>query len=681
MAAGEPSEPPAGERRLLSSRPGGRLSSDVRGLLGDAAPRDEENRRGDAEFVIDPTFYSGSTPRHARARLHDTLDSRLERLEARPRLARQGAFSPGERGAEAGVWAGAFGLGALRKVVAGLEARDESLEWGVDVNAVRLRGGRKEVVNGGVPADGLPAAADAEDAPGPGFKELERLYREEGCTLQVHQPQRWNDRLWRACAVLEEHQGCLTGCNAYITPPGQQGLAPHFDDVDVWVCQTEGSKHWRVYSQVGLGLRDPEGPAVNPEALEAEALPPDPPSALQRPQQGHRPAAVAQATSSLGHLLAPLADIWATCSSGDLAPEQFAESGVELLMEVTLQVGDVLYIPRGCVHEARAASGADGGSCHVTISTHQRWCLGEALRQGFGRAMATAYMRMPLALRWPLQSQRNQDGSRNRREMACLAAQGLREMADELERRPGADELTISTRPGRTRTVLDLGIQEMRNDFMASRLPPHPSQLPSFWYEPLGFDDVVAPIRHGLVDFHTFGRPHEPYAEDVPEELTIRIASCRGNLRETHMMGGGGELLDAGGAECDGAGEGGEEADKDAEGGEEDDEDPEGAEAAEEAGFGLVEVPATEREAVERVFLKAHTRRTGTPDGIRVRDVYPGRPELGLTFCKMLFQHGLINTVARGREEPRGARAKNDQGAQQGAGSAPADRPSKRARK
>ena len=657
MAAGEPSEPPAGERRLeRGCRPGGRLGSDVRGLLGDTAPRDGENRRGNAEFAVDPTFYSD--PPFPDLWMEDTLDSKLERLEARPRLARQG-----ERGAEAGVWAGAFGLGALRKVVAGLEARDESLEWGVDVNAVRLRGGRKEVVNGGVAADGLPAAADAEDAPGPGFKELERLYREEGCTLQVHQPQRWNDRLWRACAVLEEHQGCLTGCNAYITPPGQQGLAPHFDDVDVWVCQTEGSKHWRVYSQVGLGLRDPEGPAIDPEALQRGLASTDPPSAPQRP------------------LLAPLADIWATCSSGDLAPEQFAESGVELLMEVTLQVGDVLYIPRGCVHEARAASGADGGSCHVTISTHQRWCLGEALRQGFGRAMATAYMRVPLALRWPLQSQRNQDGSWNRTEMATLAAQGLREMADELERRRGDDELAISTRPGWTRTVLDLGIHEMVNDFMASRLPPHPSQLPSVWYEPLGLEDVVAPIRHGLVDFHTFGRLHEPYAEDAPEELTIRIASCRGNLRETHMMGEGGELLDAGGAECEGAGEGGVEAGKDPEGGEEDDEDPKGAEAAEEAGFGLVEVPATEREAVERVFLKAHTRRTGTPDGIRVRDVYPGRPELGLTFCKMLFQHGLINTVARGREEPREARAKNDQGAQQGAGSAPADRPSKRARK
>ena len=27
-----------------------------------------------------------------------------------------------------------------------------------------------------------------------------------------------------------------------------QGLAPHHDDVDIFVCQTEGSKRWRLYN-------------------------------------------------------------------------------------------------------------------------------------------------------------------------------------------------------------------------------------------------------------------------------------------------------------------------------------------------------------------------------------------------------------------------------------------------
>lgn len=27
-----------------------------------------------------------------------------------------------------------------------------------------------------------------------------------------------------------------------------QGLAPHHDDVDIFVCQTEGSKRWQLYN-------------------------------------------------------------------------------------------------------------------------------------------------------------------------------------------------------------------------------------------------------------------------------------------------------------------------------------------------------------------------------------------------------------------------------------------------
>ena len=28
---------------------------------------------------------------------------------------------------------------------------------------------------------------------------------------------------------------------------GTQGLAPHHDDVELWICQTQGSKRWRLY--------------------------------------------------------------------------------------------------------------------------------------------------------------------------------------------------------------------------------------------------------------------------------------------------------------------------------------------------------------------------------------------------------------------------------------------------
>lgn len=43
-----------------------------------------------------------------------------------------------------------------------------------------------------------------------------------GCTLQVHQPQRFQEGLARLCSGLEQRLGCLVGINAYLTPPGSQ---------------------------------------------------------------------------------------------------------------------------------------------------------------------------------------------------------------------------------------------------------------------------------------------------------------------------------------------------------------------------------------------------------------------------------------------------------------------------
>ena len=43
----------------------------------------------------------------------------------------------------------------------------------------------------------------------------------------------------------------------------------------------------------------------------------------------------------------------------------------EPVLAATLQPGDVLYLPRGFVHEAQAADGE--ASAHITVSTYQRW--------------------------------------------------------------------------------------------------------------------------------------------------------------------------------------------------------------------------------------------------------------------------------------------------------------------
>jgi lysine-specific demethylase/histidyl-hydroxylase NO66 len=43
---------------------------------------------------------------------------------------------------------------------------------------------------------------------------LQELHNHEGCTLQVHQPQRFFDPCWRLLAALERQLGCLVGTNA-----------------------------------------------------------------------------------------------------------------------------------------------------------------------------------------------------------------------------------------------------------------------------------------------------------------------------------------------------------------------------------------------------------------------------------------------------------------------------------
>jgi lysine-specific demethylase/histidyl-hydroxylase NO66 len=71
---------------------------------------------------------------------------------------------------------------------------------------------------------------------------------EGGCSVRMLHPQRWSDPLWLMLSTLERHWESVVGCNTYLTPPGSQGFSPHFDDIEAFVLQTEGKKHWRCYA-------------------------------------------------------------------------------------------------------------------------------------------------------------------------------------------------------------------------------------------------------------------------------------------------------------------------------------------------------------------------------------------------------------------------------------------------
>ncbi len=69
----------------------------------------------------------------------------------------------------------------------------------------------------------------------------------EGYTIVVNNLQQRRAKVGYLCRDLERELGQQVGANAYLTPVSSQGLAPHFDNHDVYVLQCEGSKLWRLY--------------------------------------------------------------------------------------------------------------------------------------------------------------------------------------------------------------------------------------------------------------------------------------------------------------------------------------------------------------------------------------------------------------------------------------------------
>ncbi|XP_071800699.1 ribosomal oxygenase 2-like isoform X2 [Asterias amurensis] len=146
---------------------------------------------------------------------------------------------------------------------------------------------------------------------------IKTLFDQKKATLQFHQPQRFQEKLWQICELLESFFNSLVGANIYMTPGGSQGLAPHYDDVEVLILQLEGRKHWRLYA---------------------------PPQELPRDY------------------------------SRDLDQDDIGLPTHDFILET----GDFMYFPRGTVHQADTPDDSPY-STHVTISTYQRSSFGDVL--------------------------------------------------------------------------------------------------------------------------------------------------------------------------------------------------------------------------------------------------------------------------------------------------------------
>ena len=100
--------------------------------------------------------------------------------------------------------------------------------------------------------------------------------------------------------------------NAYITPPQNQGFAPHYDVHDVFVLQVAGRKHWTIHEPVV------EAPLDN------------------QPWEAVRDDVAARAEG-------------------------------KPVIDTVLEPGDAIYLPRGTIHAAQALGET---SIHLTVGVH-----------------------------------------------------------------------------------------------------------------------------------------------------------------------------------------------------------------------------------------------------------------------------------------------------------------------
>ncbi|HST47240.1 cupin domain-containing protein [Jatrophihabitans sp.] len=208
----------------------------------------------------------------------------------------------------------------------------------------------------------------------------------DGATLVLQGLHRNWPPLVRFGSRLAAELGHPVQINSYLTPPQNQGFAPHYDTHDVFVLQVAGRKRWVVHRPVF-----------------ADPLP-------GQDWEQHRAAVTARAAEP------PLLDL-------------------------LLQPGDALYLPRGYLHSAVAQGDT---SIHLTVGVHPvtRYAL---LKHLLAEAAGEPELRASLPLGGDLAEEARLAGQVHEtvRAFTAFAESGrVPQVAGRL-----ADELAGSTRP------------------------------------------------------------------------------------------------------------------------------------------------------------------------------------------------------------------------------------------
>ncbi|CAF0710194.1 unnamed protein product [Brachionus calyciflorus] len=192
-----------------------------------------------------------------------------------------------------------FSLDILKSI---LDDDSKKIKYETDINLCKLVNGEKTVLN----KKGIAKLSHVMDS-----------FDNNKATIQFHQPQRFRNELWNLMEKFECFFGNLVGSNIYITPNDSQGLPPHHDDINAFVIQLEGKKHWLLYDPV-LELPDDYCLVKDKKYLEKPIL------------------------------------------------------------DIILEPGDILFFHRGIIHQANTPdltneNESSSHSTHITISTYQNF--------------------------------------------------------------------------------------------------------------------------------------------------------------------------------------------------------------------------------------------------------------------------------------------------------------------
>jgi ribosomal protein L16 Arg81 hydroxylase len=181
----------------------------------------------------------------------------------------------------------------------------------------------------------------------------------QGSTIRIKGIEKHSGPLAELCRNIEQELGFPTRANLYCTPAGARGFDLHFDTHEVLVLQLLGKKKWQVFESTFR--------------LPLEYVPPlpfeDDRAALKRARGGRQAGQDGISEAELGRLA----------------------------LEVSLEAGDCLYLPRGFVHQAESL---DEASVHLSIGIHVLTWL-DLLAVGLGQsANREESLRQALPIGW-----------------------------------------------------------------------------------------------------------------------------------------------------------------------------------------------------------------------------------------------------------------------------------------